>query len=333
MGGLPDEIPVRIVDLAEIVRGEFAENAFRKDFLPSEIDAIRRELEPVEKMAAKERMSEGGKVGKVSTPSGKTRDKIGEFAGMSGRNVEKIAAVVDAAQTDPEQYGHLVDEMDRTGKVDPAYRAVKRLRRGPEIPVINLRPGHYGAIIVAPPWEDGSWQLSSDGQLPPAEIDLRQLAGLDIGGLAADDSFVFLNVPNSHLPDGVRLLRRWGFKYLTPLTYEKSPVETSGPFDDSTGHVLCGVRGNPTVVSEAQPTILMSESQPNGGVPDGLYSVVRTVAAPPYGECFQRDARPDFDNLFISESRDSPSPEVVDLPNKEKPDPFNLRKFMEGKST
>ena len=44
-----------VVDLAEIVRGELAENADRKDFLPSEIEAIRRALLPKEKEAAKER--------------------------------------------------------------------------------------------------------------------------------------------------------------------------------------------------------------------------------------------------------------------------------------
>jgi hypothetical protein len=64
----------------------------RKDFAPSEIDAIRRALEPVERAAAKERMSDGGKGAKVSQPSRAT-DKIGAFAGISGRTVEKIAKV------------------------------------------------------------------------------------------------------------------------------------------------------------------------------------------------------------------------------------------------
>jgi ParB/RepB/Spo0J family partition protein len=41
-------IPANVVDLTEIMRGEFAENAMRKSFLLSEIDAIRRELEPIE---------------------------------------------------------------------------------------------------------------------------------------------------------------------------------------------------------------------------------------------------------------------------------------------
>src|SRR5262245_47606303 len=48
-------VPVTVVNLTDIVRGEFAENAHRKDFLPSEIDAIRRALEPLEKAAAKQR--------------------------------------------------------------------------------------------------------------------------------------------------------------------------------------------------------------------------------------------------------------------------------------
>jgi ParB family transcriptional regulator, chromosome partitioning protein len=48
-------VPVTFVDLKDVVRGEFAENAHRKDFLPSEIDAIRRAIEPEESKAAKDR--------------------------------------------------------------------------------------------------------------------------------------------------------------------------------------------------------------------------------------------------------------------------------------
>jgi ParB family transcriptional regulator, chromosome partitioning protein len=35
-------VPVTFVDLKEVIRGEFAENAYREDFLPSEIGAIQR---------------------------------------------------------------------------------------------------------------------------------------------------------------------------------------------------------------------------------------------------------------------------------------------------
>jgi hypothetical protein len=92
--------------------GEFAENCERKDFLPSEIDAIRRALEPAEKAAAKERqaMAGGSAPGKFpeAVPRSRARDKLGAFAGVSGRSVEKIAKVVEAAERDPEKFAPLV---------------------------------------------------------------------------------------------------------------------------------------------------------------------------------------------------------------------------------
>ena len=53
------DVPVRVVDLAEIVCGEFAENAERKNFLPSAIESIRRAMVPEEKAAAVKRMTPG----------------------------------------------------------------------------------------------------------------------------------------------------------------------------------------------------------------------------------------------------------------------------------
>src|SRR5713101_8298118 len=94
------DVPVRVVDLEQIVLGEFAENGHRKDFLPSEVDAIRRAIEPLEKAAAKQRMSQGGKGAKLSHPS-RVTDRIGAFAGLSGRSVEKIAKVVEAVRGAP----------------------------------------------------------------------------------------------------------------------------------------------------------------------------------------------------------------------------------------
>jgi ParB family transcriptional regulator, chromosome partitioning protein len=65
------EVPVTVVNLDNIVSGELAENAARKDFLPSEIESIRRALLPLEQAAAHERMT----LGKVSLGSGRAADK------------------------------------------------------------------------------------------------------------------------------------------------------------------------------------------------------------------------------------------------------------------
>jgi hypothetical protein len=117
------EVPVTVVNLDEIVRGEWSENRYRKDFLPTEIDAIRRAMEPVVKTP--EGRPSKNRETFPSKEKGKTSDKIGAFAGVSGRTVAKIATVVKAAKEEPEKFGHLVHEMDRTGKVNPAYQEVR----------------------------------------------------------------------------------------------------------------------------------------------------------------------------------------------------------------
>ena len=117
------EIPVRRLDLAEIVRGEYAENTLRKDFTPSEAVAIKKALEPLERKTARERqkatqLSGGGKLPPPGNTGkkGKTRDIVAAGVGMSGKTLEHAEVVVDSGRKD------LIKEMDRNGKVDPVYR-------------------------------------------------------------------------------------------------------------------------------------------------------------------------------------------------------------------
>src|SRR5262249_10547715 len=64
--------PVRMLDLDDIVRGEFAENAHRKDFTPSELVAIGEAIERIERERAKKRKAHNGRPGKL--PEGQTGD-------------------------------------------------------------------------------------------------------------------------------------------------------------------------------------------------------------------------------------------------------------------
>ena len=145
------EVPVNIVALAEITKGELAENTDRKNFLPSEIEAIRRAMLPKQKAAATSRKLSG----RSAPNGGDTRDKIGAFAGVSGKTVERIAAVVAAAEEDPEKYGKLAADMDRTGRVNGPYKRLKVARQSERIraepPPLPSR-GPYRVIVADPPW-------------------------------------------------------------------------------------------------------------------------------------------------------------------------------------
>src|SRR6478735_413993 len=103
-------VPVNVVDLDEVVRGEFAENSYRKDFTLSEAVAIKRALEPLERAKAKERQGAGAKL--APGAKGKTRDKVASFTGVSHATLARAGAIVDAANAEPARFGKLLDDMN-----------------------------------------------------------------------------------------------------------------------------------------------------------------------------------------------------------------------------
>jgi ParB family chromosome partitioning protein len=131
-----------LADAAALLRAERDENTCRKEFTPSEAVAIGKALEDLERAQAQgrqqgSRAKKGQQVGAAQgggnfppPAPGKTRDRVGEAVGMSGKTYEKAKEVVWAAEQDPEQFGPIKDEMDATGKVDPAYRKVKGKQEG-----------------------------------------------------------------------------------------------------------------------------------------------------------------------------------------------------------
>jgi hypothetical protein len=172
-------VPVTVVDVPNIVRGALSENAQRKDFLPSEIDAIRRVMEPLEQAAAQQRQRAGLKRGKnrpvretfPNGAAGRAMDKIARYTGKSYKTVEKIKQVCDAARAE-ERFAPLVVKMDKTGKVNHVYSELRRARAEqasaatspPDAQVIVGDFREQGCVIddnstdlifTDPPWQTG----------------------------------------------------------------------------------------------------------------------------------------------------------------------------------
>ena len=124
-------------DALRLLIAQRDENTCRKDFAPSEAVAVGAAVEAIESKAAKERQRKHGGTspGRSKNTSGKlpevkgghrTRTRVAKAVGMRDRTYEKAKAVVQAAREDPKRFGPLVEEMDKTGKVDRAYSKVRR---------------------------------------------------------------------------------------------------------------------------------------------------------------------------------------------------------------
>lgn len=122
-----------LTEALELLRAEQDENTCRKPLVPTEIVGIAERLWGIEADAAEAREKATLKQNQspaketfLSGETGQTRDKVAAAIGdVSGRTLEKIRTVTQAAVEAPEQFGHLPAQMDTTGKVDPAYQEVR----------------------------------------------------------------------------------------------------------------------------------------------------------------------------------------------------------------
>lgn len=134
-----ERVPAFLVDLNDVLLGEYHENAFRKNLLPTEMVELYRLIK--DRLASPR--GRPRKEGKFPVfPRGKTVDKVGKFCGVSGRTLQKMIEIVEAAETNPAKYGTLVQRLDRSPRVEKIYNCLRRLKLS-EMPV----PKPSGKVI------------------------------------------------------------------------------------------------------------------------------------------------------------------------------------------
>jgi N6-adenosine-specific RNA methylase IME4/ParB-like chromosome segregation protein Spo0J len=286
-------VPVRIVDIDAVVRGEFAENAVRKDFTLSEAVAIKRALEPVERAAAKERMLAGKPSGKF--PKGRALDKVAKVVGKDRTTITKAAAVADAAEAEPDKYGHLLAAMDRTGRVNGAYRRLKNAQQAEAIraeppPLPQRGPYRVGVVDVPWPFEVNDPDPSHRGAWPFPTMSIDQICALDVGSIMHEDAILFFWTINFHMRLAFKVLDAWGFRQTpTILTWAKDRMGNGHWLRGQTEHAIIAVRGNPIVTLTNQTTLLHAPVRGHSVKPVEFYNLVESLCpAPRYCDLFSR---------------------------------------------
>lgn len=161
-----NEIPSFVINLEEIVYGEFYANTHRKSFTPSEAVRIKKALTPLEQQKAKERQINANPFGKKLenndpyaklAEGGTTRDKVADYVGYKRTTLSKAEKLVDAADQNP-KYQKYIDEMDSDdAKIGPIYRRFindvkteEQLNSTPSIPLpkgYDLHLGDFAEIL------------------------------------------------------------------------------------------------------------------------------------------------------------------------------------------
>jgi len=286
-----NEIPVTVVDLLQAARGEAHENFVRKDLLPSEIVALKRAIEPLERREARQRQGSRSAPchpATVAEGQGDTRDKIARYLGVGRTTIDRAEAVMEAAEEDPEEYGYLVDQMDRSGKVAGAFRRLTVLKQAKELDANppELPTGPFQVIVADPPW-----QYDTGSSLPYPTMPLEEIKAMPVRDIADANAILWLWTTNAHLPVAFDVAEAWGFEYKALLTWVKDRMGTGEWLRGQTEHCILATRGRPVFLNGNHTTVLQAARREHSRKPEEFYLLVEATCPGSRVELFARQAR------------------------------------------
>lgn len=165
--------------------------------------------------------------------------------------------------------------------------------------------GGFKTVLADPPWRF----TNRTGKVAPEHrrldrygtMSLDEIMMMPVAEVAADNAHLYLWVPNALLPEGIRVMEAWGFRYVSNLVWAKRRKD-GGPdgrgvgfyFRNVTELVLFGVRGSLRTLQPGRSQVNMIESRKreHSRKPDEQYPLIEACSPGPYLELFARYAQP-----------------------------------------
>ena len=163
----------------------------------------------------------------------------------------------------------------------------------------------YATIYADPPWRF----QNRTGKVAPEHkrlnryetMELEDIMALPVAQVAAEKSHLYLWVPNALLPDGLAVMKAWGFEYKGNIIWEKvrKDGEPDGRgvgfyFRNVTEILLFGVRGggNRTLPpARSQVNLLRAQKREHSRKPDEFIPLIERCSPGPFLELFARGDR------------------------------------------
>jgi len=237
----------------------------------------------------------------VSTPAkaaemfGTNRTYINQAAKLKATSPETLAKV-KAGTVTMTQALREIKEAKREARREENRAKVAMVESPADVAESGAK---FSTIVIDPPWDWGD--EGDNDQLGRAKADyatmsFSQLMDLPVEPLADDDCHLYLWITNRSLPKGFSLIEKWGFRYVTALTWVKPHFGMGNYFRGQTEHVLFGVRGSQPLKRKDVGTVFSASRGPNGhsSKPVEFYDLVESCSPGPYLEMFSRSDRQDW---------------------------------------
>jgi N6-adenosine-specific RNA methylase IME4 len=150
----------------------------------------------------------------------------------------------------------------------------------------------YKTILADPPWKYGKGFGWGAGEYYPL-MKLEDICNLKVP--SAENSHLYLWCPNSLLPQGLEVMKKWGFTYKTCITWAKHRSIFGYYFKGQTEQLLFGVKGKLPPNDRKQTTLINAKIRKHSQKPDEMYEIIEKVSPKLYLELFARNKREGWD--------------------------------------
>ena len=172
----------------------------------------------------------------------------------------------------------------------------------PPLPRIT---GGFSTVLADPPWRFSN----RTGKVAPehrrldrySTMPLEAIKALPVGDVLAKNAHLYLWVPNALLPDGLDVMKAWGFRYVSNIVWAKRRKD-GGPdgrgvgfyFRNVTELLLFGVCGSMRTLGPGRSQVNMIETRKreHSRKPDEQYELIESCSPGAYLELFARYGRP-----------------------------------------
>lgn len=162
----------------------------------------------------------------------------------------------------------------------------------------------YQTILADPPWQF----TNRTGKMAPEHkrlkryntLSLKDVCEIPVALATNAQAHLYLWVPNALLPEGLEVMKAWGFQYKTNIIWHKVRKD-GGPdgrgvgfyFRNTTEMILFGIRGRIRTLQpgRSQVNIIRTMKQEHSRKPDELYEIIERCSQGPYLELFARGTR------------------------------------------
>ena len=163
----------------------------------------------------------------------------------------------------------------------------------------------FACVLADPPWQF----VNRTGKMAPEHkrlsrygtMDLPAISALPVAAISAPTSHLYLWVPNALLPEGLQVMKAWGFSYKSNIVWHKLRKDGGSDgrgvgfyFRNVTEIVLFGVRGKNARTLQPgrrQVNYLGTRKREHSRKPDELYPIIEACSPGPRIELFARGAR------------------------------------------